>query len=235
MHAYVDGELDAAGALEVERHLGECPACASEVARHRSLGTALRSDELYHRAPSSLRERVHAKLGRRRPSIRPMRWAAIAASILVAVCLGFSLGRWTTASTDASLEIVAAHVRSLQAEHLVDVASSDRHRVKPWFAGKLDFSPSVPDLAEHGFTLVGGRLDYLGGRPAAALVYRRREHTINVFLQPARDRLGSTRRTFERDGFRILHASLDGMEYWLVSDVGVADLDELLRLLAAEK
>jgi anti-sigma factor RsiW len=164
-----------------------------------------------------------------------MRWAAIAASVLVTVSLGFALGRWTSASGDPSIEIVAAHVRSLQAEHLVDVASSDRHRVKPWFAGKLDFSPNVPDLAEHGFTLVGGRLDYFDGRPAAALVYRRREHTINVFLQPSHDRVGSTRRTFERDGFRILHASLDGMECWLVSDVSAADLEELLRLLVAAK
>jgi anti-sigma factor RsiW len=113
------------------------------------------------------------------------------------------------------------------------VASSDQHTVKPWFAGKLDFAPAGPDLAQHGFMLVGGRLDSVDGRPTAALVFKRREHVINLFLQPVREGAPSTPRSSEQHGFHVLHAAVDGYEVWLVSDVSEAELRELLRRFAA--
>ncbi|HEX3315190.1 MAG TPA: hypothetical protein VHR72_09890, partial [Gemmataceae bacterium] len=159
---------------------------------------------------------------------------ALAAGLLLALAAGFGLGRWSGIGDGrVEQEVVAAHVRSLQADHLVDVASSDRHTVKPWFAGKVDFAPIVADFAKEGFTLVGGRLDYLDGRPSAALVFKRREHTINVFLQPRRDGTSYTPRASERQGFHLLHAVVDGFDCWLISDIGDADLRELLHLVGS--
>ena len=233
LHAYLDGELDAAGSLDVERHLGECAACSAIVTRHRALREALRAPALRHSAPAVLRERLASTLGARRSRYAawPRQLGALAAGLLLALAAGFGLGRWTEgAGHGVEQEIVAAHVRSLQADHLVDVASSDQHRVKPWFAGKVDFAPIVADFAGKGFPLVGGRLDYLDGRPTAALVFKRREHTINVFLQPNRGGASSAPRASEQQGFRLLHAVVDGFDVWLISDAGDADLRELLRL-----
>lgn len=128
-------------------------------------------------------------------------------------------------------EVASAHIRSLQAKHVVDVVSSDRHEVKPWFNGKLDFSPPTPDLENEGFPLVGGRLDYLDGRPVAALVYRRREHLINLFVWPdAGTESGDIRRE-TRQGYHLVHWSKAGMNHWLVSDLNPAELNELAQRL----
>nr|WP_186405983.1 anti-sigma factor [Candidatus Accumulibacter aalborgensis] len=126
-------------------------------------------------------------------------------------------------------ELVNSHVRALMVSHLTDVASSNRHTVKPWFQGKLDFSPAVQDLAEQGFILVGGRLDYVSGRPVAALVYRRHDHLINVFIWPGSGNEGQQAST--RQGFNLLHWHVDGMQYWAVSDAHAEDLAALGKLL----
>src|SRR5262249_31751299 len=128
-------------------------------------------------------------------------------------------------------DIISGHVRSLMVEHLTDVASSDRHTVKPWFDGKLDFSPAVVDLADHGFPLIGGRLDYLENRPVAALIYGRPKHFINLFVWPTDASSAPGERTVSRQGFTLIHWSAGGMTYWAVSDLNPAELGEFAGLV----
>jgi anti-sigma factor RsiW len=163
---------------------------------------------------------------------RVLTWAA-AAALVVSVGSGITVWRSTsTAWRRVADEVVDSHVRSLMASHLFDVESTDRHTVKPWFLGKLDFAPPVADLASIGFPLVGGRLDYVGGRPVAALVYQRQKHTINVFISPQRDEIA---RTYGRSirGFNVRHWIHGDMSFWAVSDLNEAELTEFVRGLEA--
>jgi anti-sigma factor RsiW len=235
--AYVDGELDARSIMEFEPHLKSCPSCARIAENRRTLGAALRSADLSYAAPGDLRRRLRAATAPAEPAAwlqwRPM---ALAASFAAAVLIASAGGRhWRSSRADDAIasEIVSGHVRSLEASHLTDVLSSDRHTVKPWFAGKLDYSPSVEDLAADGFPLIGGRLDYADGRPVAALVYRRAAHTINLFAWPssadAAERAGSQR------GFNTLHWSRGGMTYWAVSDLNSGELSQFAALLRARE
>jgi anti-sigma factor RsiW len=127
--------------------------------------------------------------------------------------------------------VLTGHIRSLQGDHLVDVPSSDRHTVKPWFQGKLDFSPPVPDLSEMNWPLIGGRLDYVDGRPVAALIYRRRMHNINVFVWPNHSSADSTIKEEDAQGYQILHWNGAEMTYWVVSDLNREELLDLARAL----
>jgi len=237
LHPFFDGELDVPAHVQVEEHLAGCKECASQEQELQSLRTMIASAPLYHRAPATLRRRIQRSVreldgGQTRSFSRRV---AIAASILLLVAASavtaMLWSRIKTFGDDRLAElVVAAHVRSLLANHVTDVASTDQHTVKPWFQGKLDFSPPVPDLSAHGYSLSGGRLDYLLDRPVAALVYFRRLHPINVFIWPAANGEDEAVQKISRQGFQIRHWQESGMAYWAISNVSDHDLDEFVEL-----
>ena len=246
IHGYMDGELDLVRSLEFERHLNGCEVCALAYERHKSLQSLVRGGSLYFKAPAGLERRLHASLSNihrvatkaEARAVAPSRawaWGGVAATLAAVVILGLVLQ--TSRPSQQGLmaeEVVSSHIRSLMANHLTDVASSDQHTVKPWFNGKLDFSPPVVDLATSGFPLVGGRLDYLAGRPVPALVYQRRKHIINVFTWPASSAghdSGVPAKAATRQGYNALHWTQSGMTYWAVSDLNSRELEELVQLL----
>jgi anti-sigma factor RsiW len=236
-HAYLDGELDLARSLEIEKHLRECAACARAYDELRSLQMAMRSDALRFATPSGVERRVRSAVRQESGEVaRLFRWRwlipSISLGLVVIIVFGLFFTR-TPADDLVASEIVAGHVRSLMASHLTDVASTDQHTVKPWFDGKLDFSPPVKDLAQQGFELIGGRLEYIANRPVAALVYQRRKHFVNVFIWPA-SLASDTKPTAQvRQGYNLIHWTNSGMTYWIVSDLNLAELQQLAQELLA--
>jgi len=181
LNAYVDGELDSAGSLAVETHMRGCASCLGEVEDLHGLASAIESGSLRFAAPAHLKRTVQgairAATPRARSSVFYWRWAGVAASVVfIAAVMSVLTTRWVSSSEENALvnDIVSSHVRSMMANHVTDVSSSNTHTVKPWFSGKLDYSPPTKDLTEHGSPLISGRLDYLDNRPVAALVYRRK-------------------------------------------------------------
>jgi anti-sigma factor RsiW len=220
--AWLDGELDLVRSMELDAHAEECAACGPRLRQARELRAVVRESAPYYQAPAALRAKIIERLEPRR-RWAPRLWLPVL-SVAAAFLLFMLAPRLGTRGVER--ELVAAHVRSLMATHLLDVPSTDRHTVKPWFAGKLDYAPEVVPSA--GFELVGGRLDYIDGRPVAALVYRRRQHTINVFTWPAaaRDRAPQL---VTSQGFNLVHWVRRGMEWWAVSDLAGSELEELAR------
>jgi anti-sigma factor RsiW len=239
IHAYLDGELDIVRSVEMEEHLGECTTCSGAYEAQRRLRSELSVQELGFKAPRSLRKRIRKAVrieakGDGWSWAGGWRWLSAAVPVAaLAVLVLFILPLLGRSAGDDRLidEVVSGHVRSLMVEHLTDVASSDKHTVKPWFDGKLDFSPAVVDLADHGFPLVGGRLDYLKGRPVAALVYGRHKHFINLFVWPTAAGSAAGERTVSRHGFTLIHWSAGGMTYWAVSDLNPGELGEFAALV----
>ena len=239
LDAYLDGELASRDAREFEAHLKECRECARLHDARVALGTAIRAEVPALRAPDELRTRVRAALRSaagnpvtRRPLPLGGRWLALAASVALVAVGSWRLGSNRAAGEALSEQVLTSHVRSLMPGHLTDVVSSDQHTVKPWFNGKLDFSPAVYDFAGRGYPLLGGRLDYLGGRPVAALVYGRRQHLINVFLWPvAQQGPAGERASTTRQGYHLLHWTTPEYTYWVVSDLGLAELREFAQLV----
>jgi anti-sigma factor RsiW len=237
---YLDHELDDRSESEVEAHLGQCLACSARLEGERRLRAAVQAHLPPLRAPDRLRSSVRTLLGaqvkraRRRQAWIPT-WAASAAALILGVAGGWQLATWRGPRGDGSdlaTEVVASHVRSLQGAHLTDIPSSEHHTVKPWFAGKLDFSPPVPDFTTEGFPLIGGRLDYLGEKQVAALVYGRRQHVINLFVWPSRD-ANAPPAAASRRGYHVVHGAAGGMTYWAISDLNETELSQFAQLVAA--
>jgi len=268
LDAYVDNELDLRGALEVEEHLARCPACGAEEKNLRELQASARANLTRYRMPPQLEARLRTVLHAEEaptpaasasapparaalPTRHDWRWAALAPAAAAAVLLVVAGPRLWPRPSEASVAdaVVAAHVRSLLANHLTDVASSDQHTVKPWFQGKLDYSVSVTDWAAEGFPLAGGRLDYVENTPAAALVYKRAQHVVNLFVWPSKRAGGAgfagdgrspqggassndePPQRVSRRGYNAFCWAKDGMHYWAVSDLNEAELQKFVELV----
>jgi anti-sigma factor RsiW len=240
VHGYVDGELDLMKSLEIEQHIQACPACAQAHANLQAVRSAVQNSSLYFQTPPALGKRVQSSLRGASHADRTLGWSprrllAVAASLALVTTVGWGLLRalpGRSADQFLTQELVASHVRSqMLASHQFDVASSDAHTVKPWFEGKLDFSPPVKDLVADCFPLIGGRLDYLGGRAVAALVYQRRKHSINLFIWPSSPGEEAAPKKATRQGFHILQWTGSGMTFCAISDLNEDELQEFARLI----
>jgi len=243
LDAYADGELDWPIKLAIENHLEGCLYCASVLSSLRSLVSALASEALRFKAPPHLKTMVQTGIPRPTPNIvrhssAHWRWGwqwigAAAAVVLIVVLAWVVPARTAKYSMETQLvgEIVSSHVRSMMANHLADIPSSDSHNVKPWFADKLDYSPPAKDLTEKGFPLIGGRMDYLENRTVAALVYRRNQHLINLFVWPTEQSRTTPETRSAVRGYNLIHWTQGGLTYWLISDLEPAQLSECAALL----
>src|SRR5579862_3772885 len=238
---YADGELEAAAILELEQHLQSCSACGIAWRNLQSLKKTLKQDALYFTAPEELRRRIKSELPSPARGVPPWQawnwnWLTTVMSGTAAACLALLLAvTLTRPSSEQPLaqEIVSSHVRSLMANHMLDVVSTDQHTVKPWFNGKLDFSPPVKDLAAKQFPLIGGRLDYLDGRSVAALVFHRQKHVINLFIWPAKEKSSEPAPITSSQGYHLIHWSEGGMTFWTVSDLNEKELMEFVQDFAS--
>lgn len=236
LHRYVDGELAPDLRREADTHLETCADCRRLAAEETAWQQAIHRAGTYYAAPEEVRRRI-ARLAAR-PAFSRLLWRgwAMAASLLLAVALSSGVTAYIVAGTGQeplTQEIAASHVRSLMADHLTDIASSDQHTVKPWFHGRLDYAPPVADTSAAGFPLIGGRLDYIDHRPVAALVYRRNQHPINLFVFPSGE-ADSAVRASVRNGYNIVHWTAHGMTSWAVSDLNAAELGAFAQLLQGQ-
>jgi anti-sigma factor RsiW len=236
LHALIDGELDAGHAREVEAHATGCPRCAAALRNYREMRQAMAGANLAFKAPDALRRRIEAAI-----PAGGAQTARTPAPTRRSLLQGFALGTALSAAAAASVvfvvvrsdrderilgDVVSAHLRSLQAEHLTDVPSSNQHTVKPWFNGRLDVAPPVVDLTAQGFTLLGGRLDYIDGKAVAAVVYRRRIHVINLFVSQSSGVERSTLHSDMVQGFNIRRWTDQGLRFIAISDIGADELQE---------
>jgi anti-sigma factor RsiW len=238
LHAYLDDELDAAQSVAISRHMQICPACAASYADYAQLSEGIAQASLYRRAPAALRSQWPLARPVAPAAAQPVRMrrfsalamaAGFAAALIMGTPLWFSLTQ-RSGGTDARVEeVISSHIRSLQPQHLMDVASTDQHTVKPWFAGKLDFSPRVQDLAAAGFPLLGGRLDVLDGRSVSALVYKRHLHLINLYQWPVASADAEPTAT-QWDGYTAVAWTAGHMRYVAVSDVSADELRQFARM-----
>jgi len=237
IHAYVDEELELVKNLEIEKHLRECNNCAAVDRNITALRSSIADGSLYFRAPASLEQRIRADI--RRKSLTSTtwlrNWMAAAAAILLVASLSWLAAQRLGTSSERLLaaEVASAHVRSLMAEHLWDIKSTDQHTVKPWFEGKLDFAPDVRDFKDQSFPLEGGRLDYLAGRAVAALVYKHDKHYINLFIWPSPGPSEQGEVSTSHQGYVLIHWVHAGMNYWAVSDTSDQTLSKFASVVRA--
>jgi anti-sigma factor RsiW len=234
VHALIDGELDAGHAREVEAHVASCPDCAAQLRDYRVMRQALAAPALRHQAPAALRARIEGALPARaavvpsrRGLLKGMAMGSVLSGALAASLVVFVVRR----EEDQRIlgDVVSAHLRSLQGDRLIDVQSSDQHTVKPWFNGRLDVAPPVIDLTAQGFTLIGGRLDYIDARPVAAIVYKRRAHVINLFVAPVATQVAGPERRAAIDqvqGFNVWRWTRSDLGFWAASDINAEELQE---------
>jgi anti-sigma factor RsiW len=240
VHAYLDGELDPANALEIAQRISTDPALAAEGRRVTALQQLIQQRLPREVAPPGLQARVEALVGGQRRARERPSWRALAASIaLTAVVASGStwllIGPPPEVATADSL--VSDHIRALMAPQPIDVASSDRHTVKPWFNGRIPESPRVVDLAKKDFPLVGGRLDVVGQTPVPTLVYRHEKHLISLTAMPAGSRSDLVTTPRAINGYNIVHWTENGVNYWAISDLAASKLEDfaqLFRTAAAE-
>ncbi len=245
MSACADGEVDTLRNYSIEKHLLGCAGCAAKHQSMLDLRARIRAEIPYFAASPALHARVRATVDAMRASVPPRprptneRWRWLTGGVLAgctasvfAWMLGMTVLAWR-ANEDFAVAAVASHVRATLGDHLIEVASSDRHTVKPWLSARLDYSPPVQDLANEGFALIGGRLDYLERRPVATLVYRYGQHTIDIFVRPETSHTSKTAVRSMR-GFNVAHASGPSMDWLGVSDVEPAVLSAFVQRLARE-
>ena len=227
----VDNELDAANIAMVEAHVARCEGCREELERLRALRNVLRSDGVRHSAPVELSQRIASLPELTAPKAandnRLLRWLGPGLAGALAASLAMVAFMPTGEQSIVDQEIVSSHVRSLQPGHLTDVQTTNQHIVKPWFNGRIDFSPPVPELADAGFPLAGGRLDSINEKTVAAIVYHRRLHTVNLFVWPAKE---VSERSFVKDGFAVKEWSRNGLRFAAVSDIPPVELQQFHKL-----
>ena len=230
LHALIDGELDAGHAREVEAHAATCARCAAELAAYRELRQAMQGNKLRYAAPAGLRARIDravpapASAPSRRSLLKGFAFGSVVTAAAAAGVTFVIVGR--DSDTRILSEAVSAHLRSLQAEHLTDVQSSNQHTVKPWFNGRIDLAPPVVDLTAQGFTLIGGRLDYIDGKPVAVIVYRRRVHVINLFVMQGLGPALPAPKLQTVQGFNVLRWRDENFNLMAVSDLNRVELEE---------
>ena len=232
LSAYADGELDARGCLDIEEHLRGCNRCVDALESVKQVKRVVSTSVPQYRAPLKLRREIakatHTE-ARHLPRFGVI--TAFAACMVIAIAFGWMIGRRGTEVADNG--IFASHVRALMSEHLADVISTDKHTVKPWFNGRIDYSPPVNDLAPQGFPLQGGRLEYLNGLRVSVLVYGRKKHMIDVYVQPSSETSDYT--TMTRDGFNSVQWSRNGFEFVAISDLNKEELMEFSKLIEAAR
>lgn len=226
----VDGELDAANTALAEAHVARCEGCREELERLQAVRSLLQLEGVRHQVPESLARRIESS-----PELAPRAanenrlpsWLGpgVAGALVASLAMVSFVTPATTAAVDQQL--VSSHVRSLQPGHLTDVQTTNQHIVKPWFNGRIDFAPPVPELADQGFPLIGGRLDSIDGKTVAAIVYKRRLHTVNLYVWPAE---GGSERSFVKDGFAVQEWSRNGLHFAAISDIPATELAQFERL-----
>jgi anti-sigma factor RsiW len=248
LSAFIDGELDLKSQLEFEARLRHDAALRTKADHLRQLRSALREGADYHAAPAALRQRLRVSLAPPTAAAPPRPWAGAAtavqrwlgwrpmvASLVMASVTAVALNLAWMGSTQNDRvrgDVVASHVRSTLGQRLVDVASSDRHTVKPWLSSRLDFSPPVAELSLPGSVFLGGRVDYVDGRPVAALAYQQGQHVVNAFMWPSEGKDRAAVFAAER-GFQVAHWTRSGMNHWIISDLGHEEFTTVVRALEA--
>jgi len=242
LDARLDGELTPDEARDVDRHLATCANCAREYETLSATHRLLSENLMRYAAPDVLKARIRGAIAEAAAAPRearraPVWWRAVAAGVVIAAAssaltvAAVNRGRPDTAAD----ELLASHIRSLQPGHLTDVVSTNQHNVKPWFNGRVDVSPSVPNLDSLGFPLVGGRTDYVRARAVPVMVYARRQHMINVYAWPAASADASPPNDLSRNGYHFVTWRTGGIEYWAVSDLNAAELHAFVATYTAAR